>query len=63
MLRTLPERGFGYVSLNERMFYGGKQDDPKVPKSYFATDRLVRHPNAPVIIDFFEASVVCVTRG
>lgn len=53
MLRTLPERGFGYVSLNERMFYGGKQDDPKVPKSYFATDRLVRHPNAPVIIDFF----------
>lgn len=48
VLRTLLEMGFGCVSLNEAMFRGRGCTDPCIPKSYFATDRLGKHPDAPV---------------
>lgn len=40
VLRTLLERGFGYVSLNERLSYGGG-NDPGIPKSYFLSTPII----------------------
>ena len=48
VLRTLLEMGFVCVSLSEAMFKGWGRTDPRIPKSYFATDRLGKHPDAPV---------------
>lgn len=48
VLRTLLEMGFGCVRLNEAMFRGSNCKSPKIPKSYFATDRLGKHSDAPV---------------
>lgn len=55
VLRTLLEMGFGCVSLNEAMFRGSGCTSPEIPKSYFATDRLGKHPDAPV-------NRMCATR-
>ena len=55
VLRTLLGMGFGCVSLNEEMFRGRDCTSPGIPKSYFATDRLGKHPDAPV-------NRMCATR-
>lgn len=42
------EMSFDYVNLNKTMFRGGSCASPKIPKSYFATDRPGKHSDAPV---------------
>ncbi len=39
---------FGHKTVPVKMFRGKGRRDPMIPASYFATDRLRLHPEAPI---------------
>lgn len=40
---------FGQKTVSVKMWRGRGNTDPRVPAGYFTTDRLGKHPDAPVL--------------